>query len=316
MKKLFTKKNIINVIKILFMVAVIFFTTKYILDNFDDLKNQKLDLNIPLFLLSMFVFLLYKLYNAILWHYITIKNNCAISLKKAIISWGYSQLGKYIPGKVFYLGARLYYYNEEGKSNKKVTFSFFVENICTLLAASFTLLVAMLFVNIPIFNDYKLITIGLLVLFFVIINPRILEFFINFALKIFKKPTVVITMTYKDMLFIVLHFILNWLVLGIGFFLMVNSIYPTGIQDFFYLSGSFAFSSMAGILAIIAPSGIGVREYFLSVTLNAIIPVASTVFVIVVVSRIWVTIAELFAVLMSFVYAKLNKIEFKVEKGK
>ena len=316
MKKYFTKKNIIRVVKILFMVAVVFFTTKYIIDNFNDLKNTPVSLNIPLFILSVFVFFLYKLYNAILWHYITVKNNCSINIVKAVISWGYSQLGKYIPGKVFYLGARLYYYNEEGKSNKKVTFSFFIENICTLLAASFTLLIAMLFVNIPVFNDYKLINIGLLVLFFIMVNPRILEFLINFGLKILKKPPVVISMSYKDMLVIVLHFILNWLVLGIGFFLLVNSMYPIGIENFFYLSGSFAFSSMMGILAIIAPSGIGVREFFLSETLKYIIDATGTVFVIVVVSRIWVTIAELFAVLLSFIAAKVLKIEFKVDDVK
>ncbi len=322
MKKFFNKKNVILLVKIVFMILVVYFLGKYLITNFSDLKNYQFQLDIPLFIISLLLFLGYKLYNAVLWHYITYKNGCSINIKKAIVSWGYSLLGKYIPGKVFYLGARLYYYNEEGKSNKKVTFSFFVENICTLLAATFILLLAALFVDNPFLNQCKLIFAGLLVVFFIMINPRILEFVINFVMKIFKKPAVNIPMSYKDMFFIVLLFIGNWLVLGLGFFLLVKSLYPPiGFDNYVFLSGAFAFSSMAGILAIVAPGGIGVREYFLIVTLEAIFPksipaVAALPMVIAAISRIWVTIAELLAVLISFVFAKLNKIEFKVETGK
>lgn len=316
MKKYFTKKNILKAIKYVFMALVFYFLGKYLISNFQSLKDYKFHLDIPLFILSVVVFFGYKFYNAILWHYITLKNDCAIDIKKAVISWGYSQLGKYIPGKIFYLGARLYYYNEEGKSNRKVTFSFFIENICTLLAATFILLVAMLFVDIPLLNQYKMISVALLVAFFIMINPRILEFCINVIMKLIKKPVVNIPMSYKDMFVIVLLFISNWLVLGLGFFLLVNSMYPIGIEYFFFLSGSFAFSSMAGILAIIAPGGIGVREYFLIVTLNVLTPVALPAFlpaILAVVSRVWVTLAELLAVLLSYVFAKIYKIEFKVD---
>jgi len=319
MKKWINKKNIILLVKIVFMVLVLYFLGKYLINNFQELKNYEFKLDILLFVISLLLFLAYKLYNAILWHYITYKNGCSINVKKAVISWGYSLLGKYIPGKIFYLGARLYYYNEEGKSNKKVTFSFFVENICTLLAATFILLVAALFVDNPVLNQFKLIFAVLLVVFFVMINPRILEFCINLGLKILKKPPVSIPMSYKDMFFIVLLFIGNWLVLGLGFFLLVKALYPPiGFDNYVFLSGAFAFSSMAGILAIIAPGGIGVREYFLILTLEAIFPksipaVAALPMVIAAVSRVWVTIAELAAVLLSFVFAKANKIEFKAE---
>lgn len=299
------KKIAINIIKYTLLIVVFVYIGKYFYANINDLKSYKFNINIPVFLLSLLCFMIYKLYNAILWHYITVKNKCSISLEKAIVSWNYSMLGKYIPGKVFYLGGRLYFYQKEKQSIKNVTFCFFLENICTLLAASFIFILSFIFSDMKMFNQYKPAAVLVVIVFFIAINPKILEFAVNFPLKLFKKNPLKILINYKEMLIIILLFISNWLVLGLGFHWLVSSIYPVKLSDYFFLSGSFAVSSMIGILVLFAPSGIGVRETALVFALKAIMP-EPTAFIIAVVSRIWVTIGELGTILLAFIYAKIK----------
>ena len=47
---------------------------------------------------------------------------------------------------------------------------------------------------------------------------------------------------------------------GVGFYLFVTSVYPVMPDYILFLTGALAVSSMLGLMAIFAPSGLGVRE--------------------------------------------------------
>lgn len=72
--------------------------------------------------------------------------------------------GEIYSGKGFMLLARVPLYEEGGVPIRKVTVCFFLENICTLLGAAFVSDLAVLFPN-DLLNDYKWMTIGLVILF-------------------------------------------------------------------------------------------------------------------------------------------------------
>jgi len=302
------KKTIVVLLKWLALLIVAFFIGKYLYNNVGKILELKIQFDIPIFIISLLIFWIYKITNALLWHYITVKNNCSIPIEKAVVSWMYSLLGKFVPGYVFYIGGRVYFYNHEGASKKLVSFCFIFENICTLIAATSLFIISLMFVNVEFINQYKWMAIVFLILMFVIINPFFIKKGLNLLLKIFKKDPVEIVISYKDIFFIVLLFILNWLIQGLGFYLLVNSIYPVHISDFFFIAGSYALACVIGILAIFAPSGIGVRESIMVMTLKNIMPEPITV-VISVIARIWATIGELVLVFLVFIYAKIKKIK-------
>ena len=69
----------------------------------------------------------------------------------------------------------------------------------------------------------------LVILFFICINPKIINFFLR-ILERFIKKDLSIPITYPQMIKVVLLFICNWLVVGVGFYMLVCSIYPVPVS--------------------------------------------------------------------------------------
>lgn len=137
-----------------------------------------------------------------------------------------------------------------------MTVCFFLENICTLLGAAFLFLVSLLFFPNDILADYKWATLALVVIFFICINPKIINFFLRILGKVIKKQDMEIPITYGQMVKVVLLFIGNWIIVGIGFYMLTCSIYPVPMSEMLYTAGIFGLSCIIGILAIFAPSGL------------------------------------------------------------
>ena len=301
------KDKLLKWLKIAFGVLVVVFLAWYFWKNWDEFSDKIMNVNIGVFIFSMLFYFVYKITLASLWHYITKINDCSIKYEKAITSYLYSILGKYIPGKVFMLAARLTYYKEEDAPLAKVTVCFFIENVCTLLGAAMLFIVSLFFFPNELLNDYKWLTVLLIVAFFVCIHPKIINFFLRIIGKLFKK-NLEIPMKYSQMLKVVLLFIGNWLIVGFGFFILTKSIYPdVGWNEMLYCAGIWGVSAIMGILAIFAPSGLGVREGIIVAGLMLIMP-ESDAMVISVVSRLWQTIPELVLVALAFIYSRIRNM--------
>ena len=309
------KKKILKALKILFGVLVVVFLAWYFWKNWDEFSDKIMNVDMGIFIFSMLFYFLYKITLASLWHYITKLNGCAIKYEKAVTSYLYSILGKYIPGKVFMLAARLTYYKEEDAPLSKVTVCFFIENVCTLLGAAMLFIVSLLFFPNELLENYKWVTIALIVVFFVCIHPKIINFFLRILGKLFKKD-LEIPMKYSQMLKVVLLFIGNWLIVGVGFFILTKSIYPAvEYSELLFCAGIWGVSAIMGILAIFAPSGLGVREGIIVAGLCLIMP-QSDAMVVSVVSRLWQTIPELVLVALAFIWSRIrNMSKIKLKKG-
>ncbi len=272
MKIKINKDKLLKALKIVFGVLVVVFLAWYFWKNWDEFSEKIMSVNIGIFIVSMLFYFAYKITLASLWHYITKINGCSIKYEKAVTSYLYSILGKYIPGKVFMLAARLTYYKEEEAPLSKVTVCFFIENVCTLLGAAMLFIVSLFFFPNELLENYKWLTLLLIAAFFVCIHPKIINFVLRLIGKIFKK-NLEIPMKYSQMLKVVLLFIGNWLIVGFGFFILTKSIYPAAEwSQMLYCAGIWGVSAIMGILAIFAPSGLGVREGIIVAGLMLIMP--------------------------------------------
>ena len=73
-------------------------------------------------------------------------------------------------------------------------------------------------------------------------------------------------------------------------------------------------SAIMGILAVFAPSGLGVREGIIVAGLMLIMP-ESDAMIISVVSRLWQTIPELLLVVLAFLWSRIRKMsKIKLKK--
>lgn len=84
---------------------------------------------------------------------------------------------------------------------------------------------------------------------------------------------------------------LSWLLTGAGFGLLVLSLHAIPLRAFPGVAGAFVFSWVIGSLVVIAPAGLGIRETMLLVFLNGLVP-TEVALVTVIASRIWTTATE------------------------
>jgi uncharacterized membrane protein YbhN (UPF0104 family) len=210
-------------------------------------------------------------------------------------SWFSSQFGKYLPGKVWLFLGRYYFYESKGKSRGGISIALYLETVTLMMAAGLLFLVALfLFRGTGLSHFGK--PFGWLVLLFILafisLHPRVLQKILNWFLVRFKRERISLSISYPDILWVLFVSIIAWVVGGIGFYLFVDSVFPVSPRQILFLTGALAFSSILGLIAIFAPSGLGVREGTLVYLLSYIMP-GSVAVVISVLTRIWMTLIEI-----------------------
>jgi hypothetical protein len=151
---------------------------------------------------------------------------------------------------------------------------------------------------------------GWLVLLFLLglifLHPRVLQKILNWALIHFKREPVSLSISYSDVLWILFVCIISWLIGGVGFYLFVDSVYPAAPQYILFLTGALAISSTLGLIAIFAPSGLGVREGVLVYLLLLMMPPPIAV-IISILTRIWMTLIEIGLIGVVYLLGQVQK---------
>lgn len=292
------------------LVAVIFvFLGKMVWDNWSEVKDTPFTLKMFPFALATLIFAFSYFIQVWAWYLITLKLGIAIPLSETLESWFYSQLGKYLPGKVWILLGRFYFYESKGKSKKEISIALYLEIITMIMAAGLLFLAALLF-----FKEEKLFYSGRqfwwlippFVLAFILLHPRVLQRILNWTLIQFRREPISLSISYPDVLWVLLICILSWIVGGMGFYLFVQSTFPVSTSYVLFLAGALAFSSTLGLVAVFAPSGLGVREGTLVYMLSFIMP-GSVAVIISILTRIWMTLIEIGLIGVIYLNDKFEK---------
>ena len=296
------------------VIAIFLFLGRMVWDNWSQVKDASFTLRAPPFILSTLIFAFSYFIQIWAWYLITLKLGIALSARKTLKSWFYSQLGKYLPGKIWLFLSRFHFYESKGKSKRAISIAFYLETVTMIIAAGLIFLAALiLFRETSSFYSGKELwwLVPIFILAFASVHPQILKKTINWVLTLFGREPISLPISYLDILWILSICIAAWLVGGIGFYLFVDSVYPVSPQYILFLTGALAISSTLGLMAIFAPSGLGVREgalvYLLSFTM--VTPVAV---VISVVTRIWMTLIEIG--LIGVIYL-IDRVQKSSERG-
>ena len=292
------------------IVVVIFvFLGKRVWDNWHQVKDASFTFEVFPLLLSTLIFAFSYFIQIWAWYLITLKLKIALSPSETLKTWFYSQLGKYLPGKIWLLLGRVYYYESRGKSRKSISVALYFEMVTIVVAAGLVFLAALIFFR-EIWPFYSWRQSGWLVLLFLLsfisLHPRVLQKILNWTLAQFKREPISLPISYSDILWILLVCIISWVIGGIGFYLFVDSVYPVAPQFILFLTGALAISSTLGLIAIFAPSGLGVREGALVYLLSFIMatPVAVIVSIL---TRIWMTLIEIGLIGMVYLMGRFQK---------
>ncbi len=247
------------------------------------------------FVLSLLFLFMGFFVSGLSWWYSLKVHQVDIDVKKAVSSHGLPIFAKYIPGKVWTVLGRAS--KVATVTNKGIAFLSFIS-----LKEQFVYLLTGIIISVyPIYAVYGLGYFFYLVLlsgvglYLIIFNKLIHKLVTKILSMILKKELDIPLISHKNGLSLSVFNILLWLNWTLAFYFFAGS------MENFTLNLAFVFpiSVVYGVLAIVMPGGIGVREGIIAAFLTVSgmdVEIATTISVA---SRLWFILGELFIFLLS-----------------
>lgn len=280
------------ILKVTVILGIFYFLGGALYRNWSQIDFRQLHFNVPLLIVSIFFLFGFFLMFASGWKSIFKGIGISLPFLKGLKIIFYSQLGKYLPGKIWTFAGRMYFCQKIGIPNSKTFLSMVLEIALTTISGILIFLISLLFSSrfrMDI-NPFLLVTVAVLVL--VIIHPKVLVRIINFFLRLIKKERVRIDLNFPQICMIMAYYCIIWLCFGIAFYFLINSVTFITPSKIPIITGSFAIASTIGVIALFAPAGLGVREGILSLLLSNFFPLSLAI-LLSFLCRIWVSVGEL-----------------------
>lgn len=264
-------------------------------------------LNLPLFLLSTISIFISYIFFLILWRFLLAMMGQSISFRTGYRIWFLSQIGKYLPGRVWSVVGRILLMHSAGMGRLFSGVNLLYEIMLFTLGGLifFVMTLPSWESNSGLVPSY-IVWITILTLC-VMLHPRIVRTIISLGLKfmegriqVWKSP-----LRYTHLLLLLIFYVGVWGIIGLSFFLFFSSIQRVSLNQLPVLAGIFVFSWIAGNLAFLAPAGIGVREGTMLYLLGKFYP-PEIALVSTIGARMWITVVELIGIGIGFLIRKCN----------
>ncbi len=283
----------------LVLALIAFFLGRTIYSNWEGVKTYRWSCDYPLLALSLGVMLVFLSLYAWQWRFALQKLGAAIGFFRVLRIYFVANLSRYIPGTVWQFMGWFYLLEQEGvgpvQTLTGMTINQVLQNM-TGLALAFVVLASLRTAEL---SERLLPFLVLIPLGLIAVQPPVLERLLNWGLRLFRRGPVAITLSPWDLTrFIALH-LLIWLGYGLAFYLFIRALYPVPLAQLPALAGIFAGAWVLGFLSFLAPAGLGVREGILVYLLSFYLPPPVTI-VVAMLSRLWVTGAELMGMALAF----------------
>jgi len=288
------KKWIKNLLMVIILIVSIYFLVEKLVSNWNEVQAYDWEISYFYFLISLVGLIIYYLVaHAFQWRPILSTLGVKLTFYKSLKYWTIGQLGRYLPGKVWFVLGRLYFCSKEGIRKSIVLLSIFLELFFLAITSIFIFLVSLLFAKqVQLNTNYIYALIVIIFLAFIFIHPKVFSKIINFILKKIKKPLLKIEITKFQILKFSLLISFLWFFQGFLFFIFSKSIYSQLGWSFLPLFiGAYALAWFLGLISFVTPGGIGVREVILTYFLGNYLP-SYIIVVIVILFRLILTAIE------------------------
>jgi hypothetical protein len=288
-------QRIINILLYGSLIALLLYVY-----NLDFLVFRDLNINYQwLFISGLFLFAGF-IVAAISWKVVLNLHKVKVSIKEAIYSQGIVGFTKYIPGRVWTILGRAAILKNENRELKRLSFISFKEQLI-YLCLGFVISIYPVLKTEKI-KEYAWIIIALTALLFLLLFSaklqRVFEIMWN---RVFKKSLNMPKISIKEFAQLSGVIIVWWFLWIAGFYFLIISI--TGFVPFYY-AFAFPLSVVLGLISIIFPGGIGVREGAISLFLISNGISAEIAVTISIVARIWFLTGEFFAFFLALYFRK------------
>src|SRR5437868_8407164 len=261
--------------------------------------------NLWLLALAFGGFILQELSFGLIWQAVLARLGYRLDLRACLRIYLASEFVRYIPGNVWHVLTRILWVGKYGVSRPVAFASMTIELITKLAAGVLIFAISLLFWHdlgaVGSFLHGTLVVglgVATILALCIVLHPRVLNGFLNLALRILKRKPVQLTVRYSDILLVTLAWCASWIVAGSAFYVLLLALWPTApLVALPICIGIYALAWDIGFVSFITPSGLGFREGAIVGLFALSLPLpAGLAPIIAILSRFVSTMAELLCV--------------------
>jgi uncharacterized membrane protein YbhN (UPF0104 family) len=252
-------------LSVLLVALFIGFFYKEFKANWESVRTFKLIITWPYFFLGLLTMILNYVCTTLSWHIGIngLDNRKKLTLAQSISLVNISQLGKYIPGKLWSYMVQIYWLSSKGFPKATILYLNVITTVLPILVS--LVLGGLLLIMLPNWSHLKseilFFVVCLLIVNVILLNQNFLKFFIDIFSRITRKKVSFCQISSCRIIFMQLIYVIGaflWtlagclIALGIGF--EMDSL------RIIFVSSSMLLGDVIGFLVLIAPGGLGVRE--------------------------------------------------------
>lgn len=209
--------------------------------------------------------------------------------------WTISNLGRYVPGKVWQLGTMAWMARERGVSGTVAAGSALVVTVVNLVAGF--VVAAATGADVLGIPGWGVAVIGA-VAAATLLAPSVLPRIIALAARATGRTVVVPRLPTRSVAIAAVASAVAWVLYGLAFMLLARGVLRVATGDPSLYVAVFTGSYLIGFLALFAPGGLGPREAAMYIALEKAGFDVGSATILVVTSRLWLTVLEILPALL------------------
>ncbi|MCS7002953.1 MAG: hypothetical protein NZ518_08905, partial [Dehalococcoidia bacterium] len=209
----------------------------------------------------------------------------------------YGNAAKYLPGAIWNYVARAYLGAQQGIGQQRVWTASLIDVTTAVATGLLVYGVSGFFPRqhsafLPVWAPFVL-ALGVLA----VISPPALRLVDRVVRRLRQRQSAPVEPPWHVTARYLLCAFVTWSVIGIAFWALVNGVYPLPLGAAPEAMGVWSLAVISGLVSVVAPQGLGVREGALALGLSGLLP-PPVVIVVVVAARVWMIVCDLLAVVV------------------
>lgn len=294
-----TKKTLIFTLKLVLTAIVVYYVARQVWVHWDQVTQFDWQFNLVYLLLSFVCAMAALFLFAVAWTRIIHAFGYALSMPDGYRILNLSNLGRYVPGKIWQLFGMFYLAKQKGIPEEQAAASFVIYQLFTIPASLLVWIIAAQYESALLIDKFKIMgagsaytlgALGLIVCGLLIFYPQPFLRLGNAVLKKLGRPVAEFTLDKSVALQSFVGYFLGWILFGLAFWLFLRSVLGESAPSMIVAVGLYNVAYQIGYLALFAPGGLGPRELIIGVLLQPFVgPIAPA---LALVARIWSVVID------------------------
>ena len=282
----------VQILKFLVPLVIAFFIGRTIYRNWQEVQDADWVLDGGYLFISVLLTVGWFALRPYVWAAILRRFGHPIPYGAAFRIFRQAELSRYVPGAVWQYVSRVYLAAQWGVPAAATMAATIIETVLLVLAS---ILPALLNIRqaLP-----RLAAIQQVLLFvfpvvaLAVVHPRVLNLWAGFLARRMKQPYTELRIGWGAVAGVCLTYSLMWLVVGLGIGFFVRGVIPISLTEVPLVGSYYAAAWFIGIVSVVAPAGMGIREGAFGLLLSQAMPLGAALTIAVGV-RLWMTLLEL-----------------------